>query len=203
MDAQEIDSAKATLDPMYFNCEYLAEDVTLDTMLWAYAFEPNKHLGKVEILKNLEIILSFDFNKNPISCSVLQIPSFDTIRVIETIKLANSDIYELCDVIKTKYGNTLYLITGDASGSSTSAMVQDNMNYYKIIRAKLNLSNNQMMVPVVNPRLADIKAVNKRIGISPAEAASPENLAIFIVVYQRRHILFYWCLFSEGEFFFC
>jgi hypothetical protein len=155
MDAQEIDSAKATLDPMYFNCEYLAEDVTLDTMLWAYAFEPNKHLQKVDILKNLEIILSFDFNKNPISCSVLQIPSFDTIRVIETIKLANSDIYELCDVIKTKYGNTLYLVTGDASGSSTSAMVQDNMNYYKIIRAKLNLSNNQMMVPVVNPRLAD------------------------------------------------
>jgi len=122
---------------------------------WAYAYSPSKHLNKVEILKNLEIILSFDFNKNPISCSVLQIPSFDTIRVIETIKLANSDIYELCDVIKTKYGNTLYLITGDASGSSTSAMVQDNMNYYKIIRAKLNLSNNQMMVPVVNPRLAD------------------------------------------------
>jgi hypothetical protein len=47
------------------------------------------------------------------------------------------------------------LVTGDASGSSTSAMVQDNMNYYKIIKAKLNLSNNQMMVPVVNPRLAD------------------------------------------------
>ena len=34
-------------------------------------------------------------------------------------------------------------------------MVQDNMNYYKIIKSQLNLSNNQLVVPVVNPRLAD------------------------------------------------
>jgi hypothetical protein len=122
---------------------------------WAYAYEEQKHLGKVDILPNLEIILSFDFNKNPISCSVVQVPNYDTIRVIETIKLANSDIFELCQVIKTKYGNALFLVTGDASGSSTSAMVQDNMNYYKIIKSQLNLSNNQLVVPVVNPRLAD------------------------------------------------
>jgi hypothetical protein len=73
--------------------------------------------------------------------------------VKETIKLPNSDIYELCDVIKSKYGNALFQVTGDASGKSSSALVQDNLNYYIVIKNKLGLGNNQIMIPTVNPRL--------------------------------------------------
>jgi hypothetical protein len=155
MDAKEIDSAKATLDDMYFNCEYMAEDVTLNTMRWAYAYEPNKHLGVVEIDRNLELILSFDFNKNPICCTVAQVHSIRKIRIIETIKIPHSDIYELCDAIKLKYGNRLFIVTGDASGNSLSAMVKDNLNYYKIIREQLMLSPQQFKVPTINPKISE------------------------------------------------
>lgn len=127
----------------------------LDGNRWAYAYDARKHLGKVEIDKGLEIILSFDFNKNPISCSVLQVPNFNTIRIAETIKLANSDIYELCKVIKAKYPNRLFIVTGDASGNNMSAMVKDNLNYYKIIREELMLSTQQFKVPMINPRIAE------------------------------------------------
>jgi len=153
MNKAEIDQAAATMDEMYFRCEYLAEDVTLGRMLWAYAYDKEKHVKPVELNYKLPIILSFDFNRNPICCSVLQVDLPSTIMVKETIKLPNSDIYELCDVIKSKYGNALFQVTGDASGKSSSALVQDNLNYYIVIKNKLGLGNNQIMIPTVNPRL--------------------------------------------------
>lgn len=155
IDPNEVDNAKLTLDDMYFNCEYMAEDVTLNTMRWAYAYEPSKHLGVVEIDKSHELILSFDFNKNPICCTIAQVLSFNKVRIIETIKLPNSDIYEICKVIKMKYGKHILIVTGDASGNSLSAMVKDNLNYYKIIREQLMLSPQQFRVPTINPRIAD------------------------------------------------
>lgn len=155
IDPNEVDNAKLTLDDMYFNCEYMAEDVTLNTMRWAYAYEPSKHLGVVEIDRSHELILSFDFNKNPICCTIAQVFSFNKVRIIETIKLPNSDIYEICKVIKMKYGKHILIVTGDASGNSLSAMVKDNLNYYKIIREQLMLSPQQFRVPTINPRIAD------------------------------------------------
>lgn len=126
-----------------------------DGSRWAYSFDSSKHMKAVELSKNIEIILSFDFNKDPICCSVMQIPNSNTIKIKETIKLANSDIYQLCEVIKTKYGNQLFIVTGDASGNNLNAMVRDNLNYYKIIREQLNLSIQQFRVPTINPPIAE------------------------------------------------
>ncbi len=125
----------------------------MDGNRWAYAYDQTKHLGNVTLNKQLPIIISFDFNRNPICCSVFQIREPDTIWIKETIKLPNSDIYELCDVILAKYGNAVYQVTGDASGKSSNALVKDNINYYTVIRQKLGLSNYQMMVPTINPSL--------------------------------------------------
>ncbi len=157
MDSQEIDSARATLDPLYFACEYLAEDVSIDSMRWAYAYDENKHLsqGPLQRLNGEPLILSFDFNKNPMSCIVAQVPNFRTVRILEAIKLPNSDIYQMCDYIISKYGNTLYLVTGDASGKNHSAMVQDNFNYYSVIKLKFGIGNKQLLVPMANPRISE------------------------------------------------
>lgn len=154
MDSAEIDAAKATLADIYFRCEYLAEDVVIGDMLWAFAFDSNKHVGKVEYSPDNWTFLSFDFNKNPICCSVAQFYG-GVLRFVRTIKLANSDIYKLCDHIRTFYPNATFFVTGDATGQSSSALVQDNINYYTVIKAKLNLSNAQLKVPTINPGLAD------------------------------------------------
>lgn len=154
MTKTEIDAAKKTLDDIYFRCEYLAEDVDVKSLLWAFAFDSQKHLGKPELSKSEILYLSFDFNKNPITASVIQWYD-ETINVIETIKLDNSDIYALCDYILVHYPNMLYMVTGDATGKNTTALVRDNLNYYTVIKQRLGITINQMQVPTVNPRLEE------------------------------------------------
>jgi len=122
--------------------------------LWAFAFDRAKHLGFPEPTRAQILYLSFDFNKNPICCSVIQ--WYDNkARVIETIKLANSDIYALCTYILVHYPNYAYMVTGDASGQASSALVKDNLNYYVVIQQLLKLSGHQIRVPAANPRLEE------------------------------------------------
>ena len=121
---------------------------------FAYAFDENKHTGEVPLLEKEAIYLSFDFNRDPISCTVFQ-EKDGVIRVPYVLKLATSNIYELCDHIIAKFGRKLFMVTGDATGKSSSAMVQDDINYYTIIRQKLNLSPGQLQVPSVNPRVRE------------------------------------------------
>ena len=154
MNHTEIESAKATTDPLYFLCEYMAEDVSIGSMLWAYAYDPQKHLCDFELDNSKETILSFDFNRNPMTCSVVQTDHIISLDIYETIKLPNSDIYQMCEYIRTLYGNRLLVVTGDASGNSGSAMVQDNLNYYKIIANELNLNIRHFQVPTINPSIA-------------------------------------------------
>jgi hypothetical protein len=154
MNHAEIESAKATTDPLYFLCEYMAEDVSIGSTLWAYAYDPQKHLCEFELDNSKETILSFDFNRNPMTCSVVQTDHISSLDIYETIKLPNSDIYQMCEYIRTLYGNRLLVVTGDASGNSGSAMVQDNLNYYKIIANELNLNIRHFQVPTINPSIA-------------------------------------------------
>jgi hypothetical protein len=123
--------------------------------LWAFAFERERHVVTEEMAPDPQhmLYLSFDFNRNPICCSVIQYID-QQIRVIETIKLAHSDIYALCTHILAQYHGYIYMVTGDASGKHSNAMVQDNMNYYTVIKKQLKLRDGQLQVPVSNPSLA-------------------------------------------------
>ncbi len=122
---------------------------------FVYTYDEKKHVAPTQLNPNWEVKLSFDFNCDPITCYVGQDNGIDTIRGIEMIKLANSNIYSLCDVIKAKYGRYLLLVTGDATGRARSAMVKDNMNYFKIIKTQLGLSDRQMRQPISNPTLEE------------------------------------------------
>lgn len=156
----EIEEIKSQLDDLVFRCEYLAEDVDINDSPWAWAFSKEKHVAKDLSLpvwngdRNHYLYLSFDFNRNPITCAVIQ--HIDgVIYVIEQIKLKDSDIYKLCEVIKVKYGGMMFIITGDATGQSKSALVKDNLTYYKIIQRELSVRFEQFKLPTVNPRLED------------------------------------------------
>lgn len=162
-----------------YQSQYIKGDWTdfSDNNLWAFAFLYSKHVAQADITPNQEnyLYLSFDFNKNPITCAVIQ-HSNGVINVIEQLKLANSDIYQLCNVIKAKYPNYVYVITGDATGQNQSALVKDNLTYYKIIKKELGLLDTQFKLPTVNPRLEDNQVLvnslltNYSIQISPEKA---------------------------------
>lgn len=138
-------------------------DLTDKDNLWAYAFDREKHVAK-DADKHPEIwngnkeeflYLSFDFNRNPMCCSVIQHYN-DTIYILQTYKIRNSNIYDLCDHIKAEWGDEFLLqVTGDATGQSSTAMVEDNLNYYRIIASKLDLAPACFKLTSVNPKQKD------------------------------------------------
>lgn len=121
---------------------------------FAYCYNRDKHIGKTELSRGMEVYLSFDFNHDPISCAVFQHDGTQ-IKGIEQIKLPNSNIYDLCDLIVAKYGGSMFMVTGDATGRATSALVKDNLNYYMVIKQKLDLSPTQLKVTTKNPTLEE------------------------------------------------
>lgn len=145
----------AALDPYYY--------LVFTKGLWGnrrtedpycYAYDRDKHVHPVKLNSAYEVYLSFDFNVNPITCGVYQHQG-SRIRCVESIKLENSDIYKLVDYIKIHYKGCMFIVTGDATGKNTTALVQDGINYYTVIKSRLRLSNGQLRVPTVNPRVKD------------------------------------------------
>lgn len=154
IDPEEVEHARLQLDPLTFAQEYLASFVTENNNAFCYTYSTAKHARPTTINPGWELKLSFDFNRDPITCLVAQ-DAGNTINFIEQIKLQNSNIYDLCDYIKLKYGSYLLVVTGDATGRNSSALVKDNLNYFKIIRAQLGLSDRQMRQPISNPSLIE------------------------------------------------
>lgn len=154
IDPSEVEEAKSQLDPLTFAQEYLASFVTENLDSWAYCYNREKHVGHTTLNRAYEVKLSFDFNRNPITCGVFQ-DYGDTIYCIEQIKLDNSNIYALCDYISACYGGCLLNVTGDATGRASNALVKDNLNYYTVIKSKLNLSQSQLRVANINPPIEE------------------------------------------------
>jgi hypothetical protein len=154
IDPKEVDEAQLQLDPLTFAQEYLASFETDIMDAWAYCFDYQKHVGTTNLNRAYEVKLSFDFNRNPITCGVFQ-DYGNWIYGIEQIKLENSNIYALCDYINLHYRGCMFIVTGDATGKASSALVQDNLNYYTVIKNKLNLSNGQIRVHTVNPKIEE------------------------------------------------
>lgn len=159
IDPEEIEDARRTMDPLYFRCEFLAEDVDLTGKPFLYNFNPERHIVtglQFDPLSELQI--SFDFNVDPITAVVGQYVK-GQIRLLKEYRLENSNVYELCDRIRADYPTALYLVTGDAAGRQRSALSNGNINYYTVIRQKLNLSDGQLKVMGVNPAVSDTRVL--------------------------------------------
>jgi hypothetical protein len=118
---------------------------------WAYAFRRNKHCGKTELNPSETVHLSFDFNRNPITCLVSQHYG-NRYFGIEQIEINNCTIYGLCDAIKEKYPKCFFMVTGDVSGKNMTTVSQ--LNNFDVIKLSLGLSRNQMQYSGSNPPLA-------------------------------------------------
>jgi len=176
LDPEEVQQAQK-LNDLAFRCEYLAEDVNIVDNPWAFAFDSAKHVAKEDIKadRNHPLYLSFDFNRNPICCTVIQYVDM-TVKVIECVKLKNSNVYDLCNYILVNYPNHLYIVTGDATGKSSTALVRDNINYYTVIQKQLRIGMGALKVPTVNPSIEENQVLvnswlqNAKTLISPNKA---------------------------------
>lgn len=140
------------IDPFYYNCFTLGQwgNLTNNTP-WAYAFKADEHIGRPELNRKYEVYLSFDFNRSPACCSVIQHYG-GKIRVLETIKLQNSGTDAICNYVLMHYPGCLYIVTGDYSGNTASSLFDEKISNYTVIQRILNLSDGQIQIKP-NPRL--------------------------------------------------
>lgn len=140
------------IDPYYYTVFTLGRwgNVKIGSP-FIYTFAKDKHIvpGLAE-LPHLPILLSFDFNVNPITCISGQVKDMEEARILEQFRLLNSDIYELCERIRVMYYDKPILVTGDASGQNRTAFKRD-LDYYKVIKQELKLGMGQFKLPAANP----------------------------------------------------
>jgi phage terminase large subunit len=124
---------------------------------WAFAYQRSKHVSNGTIIAHpllnraQPLILSWDFNRNPICCSAIQDYDGHT-RVLETIKMPKSGVDAVCTYIKTYYPGCLYIVTGDYSGNTETSLYQEQVTHYSMIKHHLSLSDGQIKIQP-NPRL--------------------------------------------------
>lgn len=130
---------------------------------FAFAFR-DSHIGHgLRFNPRLTVNLSFDFNVDPITCIACQHDYKDNqlqIRIFKEFRLANSNIYDLCQEIRTYFHETIYFkVTGDATGSSATAITRGNVNYYSVIKSELRLTNANFDVPKGNPSVKNTRVL--------------------------------------------
>ena len=127
--------------------------------LFIYSLEDNKHFDStITINEGKEIYLSFDFNVEPITCIVSQ-HDINSISICKEYRLLNSDIFELCERIKTDFPGGFFIVTGDSTGRARSAISRGNRNYYQIIQSELMITNRQIIIHKENPSIKNTRVL--------------------------------------------
>ena len=156
-----VDEIFANLDPvsvrMYRDGDW---DAFKYDNAFMYSFDRKKHVTAVKpFYRDLPLILSFDFNVEPLTCIVGQSGN-DFLFVIDELQVnpRGSDmIYEMCSLIMEKYTAMLYIVTGDASGRVRT--LQSHRNSYEAIQKYLNLTDAQVQVRRQNISLKDSRVL--------------------------------------------
>lgn len=135
-----------------FETQYQQNPMAINDKLWLFAFDRTKHVGRTTFNDKEPLIMSWDFNRNPMTCSLFQ-HATGQIRCIDCIRIENATTKMVCAEIYKRYGDAFYIVTGDVAGRSMTTVSQ--MNNYDVIKNYFNLSRGQMQYRSQNPRLAD------------------------------------------------
>ena len=135
-----------------FETQYQQNPQEINEKLWLFAFDRTKHTGKVEYDPEHPLVMSWDFNRNPMTCTLFQHINGQA-RGIECIRIENATTRMVCQEIEKKYPNAFWLVTGDVAGRNSTTMSL--LNNYDVIKHHFNLSRSQMQYSGSNPRLAD------------------------------------------------
>lgn len=121
---------------------------------WLFTWNREKHVSPVELhAKRSEILYTtWDFNRNPQVCTIMQWPDEKEAQIIEVIKVANVGTEGICEIILEKYPNYLYMVTGDYSGDTTQSLYKEQVTNYTVIKKMLKLNDAQIKIKP-NPKL--------------------------------------------------
>jgi PBSX family phage terminase large subunit len=157
-DRERLESLKDR-NQLYYDVYCLGKwGITIKTNKFMYSFSQDKHvIESYEPNQYLPILISYDFNKEPMTATVSQQVDFNTSYLFDEIQLDAGSTPEVNDLIKTKYMHWLgnMDVTGDATGRNRTAMVRGNLNHYRIIKEDLGLIDRNLLVPDQNPAHKD------------------------------------------------
>ena len=153
-----IETLASLLDSETYEREVLGRFVFSNGKRFAYDFNKEKHVKRTELNKNLRLHLSFDFNIDPATCIIGQ-HTDNRIIIHDEIKLKNVSIYDVCNEIKRRYPNYIYIVTGDASGGNREKADKDLQSMYDIIQKELGVSSRSIQTFNSNPGHLSNKAL--------------------------------------------
>lgn len=152
----------ASRNPLYYDVYVLAKwGVVIKSDKFLYAFSNTKHITEsYEPNPHLPILISFDFNVNPMTCIIAQ-QNGESVTVFDEMKLNNGSTEELSELVKAKYVKWLYNmdITGDATGRNREKATRGNINQYMVIKEVLDLNDGNINVPSKNAELKDSRVL--------------------------------------------
>jgi hypothetical protein len=118
-----------------------------------YNFSMSKHLLPVyDPNPHLPILVSFDFNIQPMTATVTQSINLLDSFTFDNLKVNNGSVEEMCELVKSNYNHFLgnMDITGDATGRNREKVRRGNINAYKVIKQELGLQDRNIKVPSSN-----------------------------------------------------
>jgi hypothetical protein len=160
IEVEEIEEARQQLDEFTFRQEYLAEYVDANDRPFLYAFSEKKHVVDSYVANpHLPIVVSFDFNRNPMTAIVGQQTDIRTLYIFDEVDLPDGSTEETCEIIRARYPGYQIEVTGDATGRSRTAMTRGNLNHYRIIRQELSLKDRDLRVRNANLAIRDSRVL--------------------------------------------
>lgn len=154
LDPAIIAQAKLDLDEKTFQQEY--EGSFVDFAGLAYYSFGEHNLRKCIYDKTLRISIGMDFNVSPMTAVIGHIVS-DTFYQFDEIYLMNSNTYEMCEVIKERYGSTAIDIYPDSTGKARESNATES-DLQILDRANFNVFAKDS-----NPRIKDrVNCANTR-----------------------------------------
>lgn len=135
-----------------FETQYQQNPQAINERLWLFAFDRRKHTGHVEYDPTAPLVMSWDFNRNPMTCTLFQHVNGQA-RGIDCIRIENATTRMVCQEIDRRYPGAFFLVTGDVAGKNATTLSL--LNNYDVVKAYFNLSRSQMQYSGSNPRLAD------------------------------------------------
>lgn len=152
----QIDLIAGVMDDMTRRQEIDGEFIDLNEKPWMYVFKEDRHvIDSYTPNKSLPILISFDFNVDPMTAIVSQKPTYKSLRIFDEIEVSPGSTPEVIDRIIAKYPEYRHNweVTGDATGRNRTSMIQGNLNHYEIIMELMDLREFQLLVPDTNPSL--------------------------------------------------
>ena len=149
IDPQEVEQARADLDPLTFAQEYEAQWVSFEGLAY-YQWDPREHLRQLTLLPFLPVAVSLDFNVDPGTAAIMQEQTIDGQQatcVVDEVHIPhNSNTPAVCRKIieKLKGHNGEIHVYGDPAGGARHTSQSDGTDW-DIVR--------NMLRPVFGERL--------------------------------------------------